>query len=141
MLAREPVALAIELARQWSTQIAGAPELYTSSGTPDPFPLRPLGVNLKNSLPAGSPVVLVLDTLEELLIAHKAALVGLLRQLEKLSENCPPLTLILAGRYDLRERLADDYGATGAAIDQQVRPFDDVEARDYLVRLRRTFLR
>jgi len=136
-LAQDPSALAAELARQWGKQIAGATGLYTPTGTAEEFPLRPLGYNLSAALPADTPVLLVLDTLEELLIAQRVALVSMLRHVETLRAYCPRLVLILAGRYDLRDRLKDDYGAIGeAAIDMPVRPFDPREARDYLVRLR-----
>lgn len=137
-LARNPEQLAGELARQWSRQLVGHPHLYIATGTPDAFPLRSLGLKLTTALPAGTPVLLVLDTLEEILIAHRATLLALLRQVEKLRENCPRLVLILSGRYDLGERLKDEeYGMTGqAALDMPVVPFNPVEAQDYLVRLR-----
>ncbi len=136
-LAKNPGQLAVELARQWSRQIAGAPQLYNPVGTPSEFPLRPLGYNLASALPTRKPAVLVLDTLEELLIAHRQTLVSMLRQVEKLHENCPQLVVILAGRYDLRERLKESYGETGkAAIDLPVQPFEPTEAREYLVKIR-----
>jgi len=60
---------------------------------------------LREALPDDIRVVLILDTLEEVLIPNPGALDALLEQILSWHQSCPSLRLILSGRYNLRQRL------------------------------------
>lgn len=79
------------------------------------------------------PVLLILDTVEEALLRPGADLKCIIRLLEPMSRLHPQLRLILAGRYDLTERLPGLARRLGAQMDvQRIRPFTEDEARAYL---------
>jgi hypothetical protein len=85
----------------------------------------------------GSPrLLLVLDTLEEVLIPHPADLVNLLKFIEGLREVVRGLRVVLSGRYDLREegRLYKPLPIPEETfLDLPVPEFTEDEARRYLV--------
>ncbi|MFF7309174.1 hypothetical protein [Streptomyces sp. NPDC008137] len=86
----------------------------------------------------GRPAVLVLDTLEELLLHGHTEAERLLRMLAGLLERCPGLRLVLAGRYDLRDRVPNGLRAFPASHVKhiRVRPFSSAQARSYLTEVR-----
>jgi len=78
------------------------------------------------------PVVIAFDSMEELFrLDDKPA--GLLRLLGRLHQDAPALRLVLAGRYDLRERLPDLPQLLPAGLRSvQLGPLDDEDQRSYL---------
>jgi hypothetical protein len=142
-LVQEPWRLALDLAGQWNQQLVGEPlrefvqALAGSAGPTMTQPLQQLAAHLAGTAPAQGPLLLLLDTLEEVLLPQRGTLVALLRLLGEFHAHCPRLVLLLAGRYDLRARLGADFGAIGeAAIDREVTPFTPAEARQYLQSVR-----
>ena len=52
------------------------------------------------------PVVLILDTLEEVLLRQEIDVRHLLGRLQDLLDQCPNVRVIVAGRYRLKDRLS-----------------------------------
>ncbi|MER5468290.1 AAA family ATPase [Streptomyces sp. NPDC002685] len=84
------------------------------------------------------PVLLVVDTLEELLLHGHGETERTLRMFGRLLKSCPNLRLVLAGRYNLRERLPEALRAFPRKQVQhiQVRKFSQAQAHAYLTGLR-----
>jgi tetratricopeptide (TPR) repeat protein len=80
------------------------------------------------------PVIVILDTLEEAVLHHQAALRLLLQQLKDIRGAYNGLKVILSGRYDLREpgRFPDFAPLIPQTRSFQIPPFSIEEARDYL---------
>jgi tetratricopeptide (TPR) repeat protein len=136
-LVQEPWRLALELAKQWNLQISGEPLgefLRQFNPQASKAPSRPMEqlARLAAALPRQQPILLILDTLEEILIPYRNTLAELLKLVHRFHAACPQLVLLLAGRYDLRPRLGEDYAIQGSALDQEVKPFRSTEARRYL---------
>lgn len=77
--------------------------------------------------------VVVIDTLEQALYTHRTDLPPLLDAMRLLHDAVPTLRVVLAGRYDLRERaptLAAMLAAEGETV--QIDPFSREESRRYL---------
>ncbi|WP_329025007.1 MULTISPECIES: tetratricopeptide repeat protein [unclassified Streptomyces] len=89
-----------------------------------------------NRVRPGKPVVLVVDTLEELLLHGSAEAAQLLRLLARLLDRCPGLRVILAGRYDLREAVPDALTVFGDVeiAHVEVPLFTSGKTRAYLAR-------
>lgn len=83
------------------------------------------------------PVIIILDTLEEVVLDQDHDLMTLLRTLAKIRRDCPQLRLVLSGRYNLAERL-DGFQAEFQAHCTTLRlePFSAPEARRYLTHKR-----
>ncbi|MGW1963476.1 hypothetical protein ACWCPD_24860 [Streptomyces sp. NPDC001935] len=86
----------------------------------------------------GHPVVLVVDTLEELLLHGHGETERTLRMLGRLVRLCPDLRLVLAGRYNLRQHLPQALRAFRRKEVQhiQVRKFTAAQSHAYLAGLR-----
>ncbi|MFD9461588.1 tetratricopeptide repeat protein [Streptomyces sp. NPDC060027] len=84
------------------------------------------------------PVVVVVDTLEELLLHGHGETERTLRMFGRLLQLCPNLRLVLAGRYNLREHLPQALKAFPRKQVQhiQVRKFNQAQAHAYLTGLR-----
>ncbi|MFB7372002.1 hypothetical protein ACFC0D_19405 [Streptomyces sp. NPDC056222] len=85
-----------------------------------------------NDAAADGPALLVVDTLEELLLRGNQEADRLLRLLGRVRQACPGLRLVLAGRYDLRERVPDALESLGEVDHVRVDPFTPQEAEIYL---------
>jgi predicted negative regulator of RcsB-dependent stress response/peptidoglycan hydrolase-like protein with peptidoglycan-binding domain len=81
------------------------------------------------------PVVLVLDTLEEVLLRPDGDLAGLVDWLAEVHDHCLPARLLLAGRYDLRERLPS-FAERLPAASHRLRELSHGEAEQYLRNIR-----
>ena len=79
------------------------------------------------------PIVLVVDTLEEVMLGSGGELDQLLRLLARLLRDCPALRLVLSGRYDLRERAPEAMADLG--------PIESVELTDFTTDQVKTYLR
>ncbi len=146
-LTSSPWKLVKELARQFDRQLPGQPlaELLSSLATDvsgDSLPILQRFTSILTEASSGTgggdrpPIVIVLDTLEDVLIPHPKALVNLLEMIQELRRHVPGLRLILSGRYDLRDEAK--LGATlpfldSDRLDLEIPPFDPREAREYLV--------
>ncbi|MFE2531520.1 hypothetical protein [Streptomyces sp. NPDC059371] len=86
----------------------------------------------------GHPVLLVVDTLEELLLHGHGETERTLRMLGRLVRLCPNLRLVLAGRYNLRQHLPQALRAFRRKEVQhiQVRKFNAAQSHAYLAGLR-----
>lgn len=87
-----------------------------------------------------SRVVIVLDTVEELLLHHRSGLQAMLDHLALLREKCPGLQLLLAGRYNLADpaRLPQFMKQHCAPEDRLlIEGFEPEESLHYLRDLRR----
>ena len=87
------------------------------------------------------PIVLILDTLEVALESDDAAaeterLRPLIELLDELHESVPLARLVLAGRYDLAQRINGLPDALAGGITLELHGFSPVEARAYLTKRR-----
>lgn len=82
------------------------------------------------------PVVLVLDTLEEVHLRPQGDLKSALQMLGRLLDFCPGIRLILSGRYSVREVLGDAAGGLPRLENVEVKLFTKDEAQRYLEQLR-----
>jgi hypothetical protein len=85
------------------------------------------------SRPEPTPVILVVDTLEEAMLRPEADVEGLVHWLVELYQQCPDLRVILSGRYDLVERyptLADLLGKVARSF--HIPLFSPPESHGYL---------
>ncbi|MGV9870556.1 hypothetical protein [Rhodococcus koreensis] len=89
-----------------------------------------------NDAAGDEPVLLVVDTLEEVLLGHGGP-DRLLRMLARLIEECPALRLVLAGRYDLRVRAPEAMAHFGPVESVELTDFTPVQATRYLTEIRR----
>jgi hypothetical protein len=77
---------------------------------------------------AGRPVIVVLDTLEELSLRYPAETAELVRQFAKVAQDAPELRLVFAGRYEIPAVA----GRFGKVTVQPVAPFSEAQADWYL---------
>ncbi|MGW1719246.1 AAA family ATPase [Streptomyces sp. NPDC002156] len=163
---RHPWLLLLELAEQFGRRLPGRPfESLTSSygvyrilldrmpsesgrevaGTLDSLDSEAIQADLLaafadrlNLAVTDRPAVLVVDTLEELLLHGHTEAERLLRLLADLVKACPSLRLVLAGRYDLRDRIPEALRAFPRKQVKhiRVRPFTAAQARSYLTDVR-----
>jgi hypothetical protein len=82
------------------------------------------------------PVVLVLDTLEEVHLRPQGDLKRLLELLAEMLGRCPGLRLVLSGRYSVAQTLGEAAAALPDMHDVPVRPFSEAEAHRYLEQYR-----
>ncbi|MEO8562880.1 MAG: hypothetical protein ABI601_12435 [bacterium] len=83
------------------------------------------------------PVVIALDTLEELSLRGLASLVDVISVIDQVRTRCPKLKLYLAGRFNLERRHVDVWGAFGVCVRRvRILNFDTEEAREFLMRVR-----
>jgi tetratricopeptide (TPR) repeat protein len=78
------------------------------------------------------PVVLILDTTEELVLPVRRNVTKLWTLLHALLEDHPGVRLILAGRHDLVPRSEGFATTFPEAIVHQIKPFSDAQAESYL---------
>jgi cellulose synthase operon protein C len=86
------------------------------------------------------PVVLIFDTLEEVILYHPENLLDIVRQVNTLRKAFPDLLLVLSGRYDLTEsgpdavqrlpKFNEEFGAVTHTL--RVKPFAKEEALGFL---------
>ena len=88
---------------------------------------RPLGEAVGKA-----PVLLVLDTLEEVHLRPQGDLDSLLGLLRDLLNECPGLRLILSGRYSVPTILGPAASGVGPMREVQIKPFTSAEADRYL---------
>ncbi|MDI1478910.1 peptidoglycan-binding protein [Polyangium sp. y55x31] len=148
--AREPARLLVTLVTQLDDQIGGrafreilarfaARERLGSTATnPGSADLpHEIGAALRGSNPGV--VLLVLDTTEESILYDRETLPHLIEAVARIHDEYAGVRLILSGRYDLREKLADERFAErfgDALAPVVVEPFSNEEARRYLVEKR-----
>jgi tetratricopeptide (TPR) repeat protein len=89
-----------------------------------------------NAYAGQRPVVLIVDTLEEALLSGGGGVDRLLGLLGELVRQCPSVRLIVAGRYDLREKAPLAMAAVEPAETYQVTNFTPQQANDYLQNVR-----
>jgi tetratricopeptide (TPR) repeat protein len=86
------------------------------------------------------PIVIAIDTLEEMLLLSKESLANVIRQIEQVHRAYPSLRLVLSGRYNLREGLKDfpdvDALLETQAVNLELKRFTREEARVYLTQKR-----
>lgn len=82
-------------------------------------------------------VVLILDTLEEVILYHPDDLLELVRQIEEIRKLAPRVLLVLSGRYDLTAKeqaklpqFSEQFGAVTQTV--RVKPFSKDEALGFL---------
>ncbi|QJY47944.1 hypothetical protein [Pseudonocardia broussonetiae] len=85
-----------------------------------------------NAAAGDRPVLLVVDTLEEVLLTGTAPLGLLLGLLAHLVRECPALRLVLAGRYDLHVRVPGRMAEFGSAEPVELAGFAPDQATIYL---------
>ncbi|MFN0087460.1 MAG: peptidoglycan-binding domain-containing protein [Blastocatellia bacterium] len=79
------------------------------------------------------PVLIILDTLEEMALMQPANLMAILDAIAFSRENSSELRLILSGRYDLLARIPEFKARFGGATDSlQIEPFTEIESLAYL---------
>jgi tetratricopeptide (TPR) repeat protein len=83
------------------------------------------------------PVVIVLDTLEELVVRPATDPTPVLAALASAVALVPCLRLVLSGRYDLTERIPGIAEVLPDVTSHAVGPFDDEQACRYLTEIRR----
>lgn len=82
-------------------------------------------------------VVLIFDTLEEVILYQGTDMMALLGEIEKLRRSYPNICLILSGRYNLGDKLpgySDKYAADTQTL--ELTPFGDKDASRYLTEKR-----
>ncbi|MFJ5776075.1 hypothetical protein [Streptomyces sp. NPDC093094] len=89
-----------------------------------------------NAAAGSDPALLVCDTLEELLLRGKQDTGRFLELLGQVRTCCPSLRIVLAGRYDLTERVPQARTALDGSERVEVEPFTDEQAERYLHRIR-----
>ncbi|AEV82927.1 hypothetical protein ACWT_1908 [Actinoplanes sp. SE50] len=123
------------LDRQDSQQARAAAEGLTAQ---DPERLEravsEIFVRRFNDAAGAGPVLLVVDTMEEVLLGPGAD--DLLRALARIVAQCPSLRLILAGRYDLRERAGAALAAFGDVRPVALGDFTPEQTGRYLREIR-----
>ncbi|MHC3471425.1 hypothetical protein ACYF6T_22410 [Streptomyces sp. 7R007] len=82
------------------------------------------------------PVLVVVDTLEEVVLRSPSRVDSLLRLLGKVVTGCPAIRLVLSGRFDLSDQHSRALATLGRYENVPVAPFTDAEADDYLCRIR-----
>lgn len=120
----------------------------TTSQTPTQLPprekleeeMRYLFGNALRDAKLDEPVILIFDTLEEVILYHPDDLLEIVRQVKELRKTAPNLLLVLSGRYDLSETGAEtetrlpqfnvEFGKFLHTV--RVRPFEDEEAIGFL---------
>jgi cellulose synthase operon protein C len=79
------------------------------------------------------PVLIILDTLEEVVLTRPATLMTILKYFADIQKQCPQLRLVLAGRYDLRAKIADfNTQYQDVATSVELTKFTESEAVEYL---------
>ncbi|HKU77945.1 MAG TPA: tetratricopeptide repeat protein [Pyrinomonadaceae bacterium] len=83
------------------------------------------------------PIVIAIDTLEEMLFFNRDSLSAVIRQIQQMHDSYKSLRLVLSGRYDLRKELTD-LGRLlhDEAISHELHRFTTTEARSYLTEKR-----
>jgi peptidoglycan hydrolase-like protein with peptidoglycan-binding domain len=79
------------------------------------------------------PILIILDTLEEMVLTRPATLMTILKYFAGIQEQCPQMRLVLAGRYDLRVKIADfsdQYWNVATSV--ELTKFTEPEAVEYL---------
>ncbi len=157
---RYPWLLLLEMARQLDVQMPGAPfrelvrdyERYLPllSQAPDPGQVKVdegtaadaediayrFCATLAQASPAGTPVVLLLDTMEEVVLRPTGSTAGFTAMLDRVRQAAPAARLVLSGRYDLDGRLTGARQRFGRLRPVRIAEFAPDEARDYLTRIR-----
>jgi len=82
------------------------------------------------------PVLVVVDTLEEVVLRSPSRVDSLLRLLGTVVSECPAIRLILSGRFDLSDQHSQALAALGSYVNVPVAQFTEAEADDYLCRIR-----
>jgi cellulose synthase operon protein C len=85
------------------------------------------------------PIVIAIDTFEEMLFLNREALVTIIGQIQEIHRAFPALRLILSGRYDLRKELQDGLSNffQNETFHCELKRFAKKEARTYLTELRK----
>jgi putative peptidoglycan binding protein len=79
------------------------------------------------------PIVIILDTIEEMVLTQENNLLEIIGRFASIHEACPGLRFILAGRYDLRERIPEFKQAFARQIlFARLNPFTGAEALSFL---------
>jgi cellulose synthase operon protein C len=116
------------------------------SGTPPGQPLADIPNRFAKALKSAKlkkKVVLIFDTLEEVILYQGTNLMALLREVKKLHDQYTDFRLILSGRYDLAEKLDGGERLPGFAAEfgdftrpLKLEPFADPDAKKYLIEKR-----
>jgi hypothetical protein len=85
---------------------------------------------------AGAPVVLLLDTMEEVVLRAADDASGLADVLHRVRETAASARLVLSGRYDLASRLDGIRQRFGSLPTLRITEFSPAEARRYLTEIR-----
>ena len=155
-----PWLILLELARQLDLQIPGAPfhelvqdyERYLPllSQAPEPglvsvdegtvIDAEDIAYRfcaaLAEARSADAPVVLLLDTMEEVVLRSAGDASGFAETLDRVRREAPSARLILSGRYDLADRLDDIRQRFGRLRTLRIAEFSPAEARRYLTAIR-----
>ena len=157
---RYPWLILLELARQLDAQIPGAPfrelvrdyERYLPllSRAPEPelvsvdegtaIDAEDIAYRFRATLaearPADAPVVLLLDTMEEIALRPTGNTFRFVEVLDRVRREVPSARLVLSGRYDLTGRLDGVRQRFGRLRTLRIAEFSPGEARDYLTTIR-----
>jgi hypothetical protein len=156
-----PWLILLELARQLDLQIPGAPfselvrdyERYLPllSQAPEPglvsvdegtvidaedIAYRFCAALAPDARPADAPVVLLLDTMEEVVLRSADDASGIAEMLDRVCREAPSARLILSGRYDLADRLDGIRQRFGQLRTLRIAEFSAAEASRYLTAIR-----
>jgi hypothetical protein len=82
------------------------------------------------------PVLLIVDTLEEVMLGGASDPGGLTRLLARMLRECPALRLVLAGRYDLRDKAPEAMAELGKVESFELADFAPDQVRAYLADIR-----
>ncbi|MFI9325087.1 hypothetical protein ACIGXI_35650 [Kitasatospora aureofaciens] len=89
-----------------------------------------------NEAAGDRPALLVCDTLEELLLRGTQGMSRFLELLGDVQKGCPGLRIVLAGRYDLAERVPEALAALEGRERIEVTAFTDEQTETYLRQIR-----
>jgi hypothetical protein len=83
------------------------------------------------------PIVIVIDTLEEMLLLNRDGLANVIKQVQEMHTAYKSVRLVLSGRYDLRKELSDlENLLETEAITHELHRFTTTEARHYVIEKR-----
>jgi hypothetical protein len=112
---------------------------FSSRETPEVAGLEESALHQFTDALAGHRALLVFDTLEEVVLHHGATLISMLDLLGRLHARRPQVSVVLSGRYDIRERdrfaeVVRRFGRRMVVV--PVKPFTRAQSLEYLVKMR-----
>ena len=154
ILSQKPWLLFFKMAEQLNEQIPGAPfvELLKELRDYTYEQVENISISQKERLIREIPdrfistlcetaqektIILVMDTLEEVIFQREESLLEVIEQIELLHKKLPGACLVLSGRYDPRKRMkgfTEKYDSVTESF--EIKPFKQEEAQHYLMEKR-----